>query len=96
MHGFWKRKLPAFLLALVLVTSLIPAAAAVEPCPDGKHNWGAWVVTLEATCNKEGKQAQYPARTCGITEGRGYLLRPVFTITKRLVILRPCGQDGRS
>ena len=32
MNGFWKKKLPAFLLAMTLVISLVPAAGAVEDC----------------------------------------------------------------
>ena len=41
MHGFLKKKLPAFLLALVLIASLVPAAAAADPlCPQGgEHDW---------------------------------------------------------
>ncbi len=36
MNGFWKRKLPAFVLAFVLVAGLIPAAGAVEA---HEHVW---------------------------------------------------------
>ncbi len=57
MHGFWKRKLPAFLLALVLVTSLIPAAGAVvkdhEHTP-GKMDYNTlehWVTCTDLECD---------------------------------------------
>ena len=61
MHGFWRKKLPAFLLALVLVSSLIPAAAASGNCPQGgEHDWSPWTTTVEATCNKTGTEV----RTC--------------------------------
>ena len=41
MKNFWKKQLPAFLLAVLLVAGAMPAALAAN-CPDGKHNWGAW------------------------------------------------------
>ncbi len=39
MNGFWKKKLPAFLLAMTLVISLVPAAGAVEDCAEGQHDY---------------------------------------------------------
>jgi len=38
MKNFWKRKLPAFLLALILAAGLVTPALAA-PCGDGKHNY---------------------------------------------------------
>lgn len=44
MNGLWKKRVPAFLLTLVMIVSLMPAALADETtCPnatDGVHTWG--------------------------------------------------------
>ena len=55
MNKFWKKKLPALLLALVLVAGLVPSAAAVEPHEhtyigakwqsDGAEHWHQCTVT---------------------------------------------------
>lgn len=46
MSGFWKKKVPAFLLALVMVVGMVPAAMATEVTPDHNgenHNsWSEW------------------------------------------------------
>ena len=49
MNNFWKRKVPAFLLTLVMLASLAPAALAVSAlCTDGKaHTWSEWAVSEE-------------------------------------------------
>ena len=39
MNGFWKKKLPALLLALVMVAGMVPTALAAD-C--GHNNWGSW------------------------------------------------------
>lgn len=39
MNGLWKKRIPAFFLTLVMIVSLMPAALAVDPCPDGNHDW---------------------------------------------------------
>ena len=39
MKGFWSRKLPAFVLALIMTAGVMPAALAAD-C--GHNNWGAW------------------------------------------------------
>ena len=41
MNRFWKKRLAAMLLAVVMVAGMMPAAMAAD-CPDGKHQWGAW------------------------------------------------------
>ena len=90
MHGFWKRKLPAFLLALVLVTSLIPAAAAAEPCPDGSITGEPGLLHLRPLAIKK-ENRHIPARPAELPRTRLFM-RPVFTITKRPVILRPAAR----
>ena len=61
MNNFWKRKVPAFLLTLVMLASLAPAALAVTPpasvgdCDPGKiHSWGSGIVHTEPTCTAKG------------------------------------------
>lgn len=61
MNRFWKRQLPAFVLTLVMLVGLAPAALADENCPSGgSHNWSNWVVTIAPTCKTPGTEA----RTC--------------------------------
>ncbi len=40
MNGFWKRRLPAVLLALTLVVSLLPAALAADNTH--QYNTSTW------------------------------------------------------
>ena len=52
MNNFWKRKVPAFLLTLVMLASLAPAALA-----DCAHNnWGPWITQTKSTCLVPGKE----------------------------------------
>ena len=45
MRGFWKKKLPAFLLAMTMAVSLAtPAAMAL---PDHNYNYSKWVTDAE-------------------------------------------------
>ena len=39
MNRFWKKRLPAILLAMVMVLGMVPAAMAAD-C--GHNNWGGW------------------------------------------------------
>ena len=91
MHGFWKRKLPAFLLALVLVTSLIPAAAAAD-CSGGEHDWSPWTTTIEADCNKVGTEVRTCSK-CNTPETRSV---PATGVHDYEVISNTatCGKDG--
>lgn len=53
MNGLWKKRIPAFLLTLVMIVSLMPAALATEDpagdppappqgtCADGNHVWSS-------------------------------------------------------
>lgn len=70
MNNFWKRKVPAFLLTLVMLASLAPAAFALKPGYDANstyhwntndtahqeaHNYGnATYTTIPATCHSTG------------------------------------------
>ena len=38
MNRFWKKRLPAILLAMVMVLGMVPAAMAAD-CPSGQHQW---------------------------------------------------------
>jgi len=59
MNTFWKRKLPAFLLALVLAAGLMPSAMAVEHTSDHRlsewkyNNTEHWKECLEAGCSEQ-------------------------------------------
>ena len=53
MKRFLKKQLPAILLALTMMVSLLPAAVAAD-CPDGNHQWDAGTVTVEPTCTTSG------------------------------------------
>jgi len=62
MRRFWKKQLPAALLALIMMVSLVPAALAVGcTSENGEHTWGDWTLTNPPTCNKDGVET----RTCG-------------------------------
>ena len=53
MKRFFRKQLPAILLALTMMVSLVPAAMA-EDCPDGNHQWDSGTVTEEPTCTTSG------------------------------------------
>lgn len=67
MNNFWKKKVPAFFLTLVMLASLAPAALAVEECAPSAHIWSAWATTVQPTCNKEGTQVR-SCTVCGKPE----------------------------
>ena len=59
MNGLWKKRIPAFLLTLVMIVSLMPAALADEPndentSPEGHTHSFSWATTKEATCTEAG------------------------------------------
>lgn len=65
MNNFWKRKVPAFLLTLVMLASLAPAALA-----DCAHNnWGPWITQTKSTCLVPGKE-QRKCNDCNETQER--------------------------
>ena len=53
MKRFFRKQLPAILLALTMMVSLVPAAMAGD-CPDGNHKWDSGTVTVEPTCTTSG------------------------------------------
>ena len=67
MNNFWKRKVPAFLLTLVMLASLAPAALAEH---DGQHNFtGDWTTVRESTCTVKGEaQRKCTVENCNVTE----------------------------
>lgn len=75
MNGLWKKRVPAFLLTLVMIVSLMPMALAegeqggenspvTGPVDQNTctHDWGGWVTTNSPTCSNEGVETQ----TCSI------------------------------
>lgn len=62
MKRFFHKRLPAMLLALVLMLGTVPLAAADEPAPQTvdpstcSHQWSAWEVVTPANCKDEGLQ----------------------------------------
>lgn len=67
MNNFWKRKVPAFILTLVMLASLAPAALAVH---DGPHNYTVdWTTVRESTCTVKGEaQRKCTVENCNVTE----------------------------
>lgn len=55
MNGLWKKRIPAFLLTLVMIVSLMPAALAVD-CAENAHIWDAGTITDEPTCVNAGSK----------------------------------------
>ena len=73
MRKLWKKQLPAAVLALIMMISLVPLAGAVDPCPDGSHTWEA-TNTKAATCTEAG----YEKQTCKICNAtQEVTLRPL-------------------
>ena len=58
MKRFFRKQLPAILLALTMMVSLVPAAMAAD-CPDGNHQWDSGTVTEEPTCTRSGVKTYY-------------------------------------
>ena len=73
MKRFWKKQLPALLLALIMTVSLVPAAMADGPCTgegsNGEHQWSEWAITNPPTCSEEGTEAR-TCTLCGQPESR--------------------------
>nr|WP_325213250.1 S-layer homology domain-containing protein [uncultured Oscillibacter sp.] len=81
MNNFWKRQVPAFLLTLVMLASLAPAALAEtewksdedyhweEDDEEGKakHVWYPWATNTEPTCGKSGLRSRY-CKVCRYVE----------------------------
>jgi len=71
MKRFWKKQLPAFALALVMLAGLVPAALAAPGATEGgdctsanrQHAWDSGKVYEEPTCVKKGTRV-YLCQTC--------------------------------
>ena len=75
MNNFWKKKVPAFFLTLVMLASLAPAALAVEWKSNSSshwtedssgtksslasHSWTNWLTVKESTCGASGLKSHY-------------------------------------
>ena len=65
MKRFFKKQLPAILLALTMMVSLVPAAMAVDCTLNGQeHTYGSWSVTTKPTCTDAGVQERI-CSVCG-------------------------------
>lgn len=90
MRRFWKKQLPAFLLTLIMMISLVPAAMAA--CEDG-HTPGNWEITKEATCTESGLEIQ-KCTICG-AELDSRVISPTghnYSVTKETAAT--CEEDG--
>lgn len=92
MNGFWKKKLPAFLLTLVLITGLMPAALAVEECGDDAHSWSGWAAVGEPTCAEAGREVRACA-VCGKAESRPIAATGIHEY-KAETDTATCGKEG--
>ena len=66
------RRIVALLLALLLLTALLPAQAEAPQAgcpgsPDGEHQWGDWQVIQQPSCTVPGKRA-HSCKRCGKRE----------------------------
>ena len=52
MNGLWKKRVSAFLMALVMIASLMPMALAAD-CT-GEHQWDSGHVTKAPSCTETG------------------------------------------
>lgn len=77
MNRFWKKQLPALLLALVMLAGLAPAALAVPSASAGTrrcvssdgHLWDSGTVLKEADCSNQGIRVYTCTRSgCSATE----------------------------
>ena len=74
MRKLWKKQLPAAVLALIMMISLVPLAGAVgdegtPPCQDGNHTWSDWVESVPPKCNAGGTEVR-SCEICGTPESR--------------------------
>ena len=75
MNGLWKKRIPAFLLTLVMIVSLMPAALAAD-CPDGNHQWDGGEITEEPTCINAGERTY----KCTVSDCTAVKTEPAGTI----------------
>ena len=90
MNNFWKRKVPAFILTLVMLASLAPAALAV--C--STHNWGEWEVSKAPTCKDFGMEIR-TCKVCGMPDTQTRQLNPTRVHAyKEISNTATCGLSG--
>ena len=88
MKRFFKKQLPAILLALTMMVSLVPAAMAAEDCTlnGQEHRYDSWSVTKEPTCTDAGVQERScsvcGAKDTGSVEPLGHDFSGAGTTTK--------------
>lgn len=96
MKRFFKKQLPAILLALTMMVSLVPAAmAVVEDCTlnGQEHTYGSWSVTRKPTCTDAGVQERIcsvcGAKDTGSVEPLGHDFSGEGTTTKSPTCTEP-------
>ena len=95
MKRFFKKQLPAILLALTMMVSLVPAAMAAKDCTlnGQKHTYGSWSVTTEPTCTDAGVQERIcsvcDAKDTGSVEPLGHDFSGEGTTTKSPTCTEP-------
>ena len=95
MKRFFKKQLPAILLALTMMVSLVPAAMAVEDCTlnGQEHTYGSWSVTTKPTCTDAGVQERIcsvcGAKDTGSVEPLGHDFSGEGTTTKSPTCTEP-------
>ena len=62
-----KRIVLAFMCMIMCVFCIAGAAACDTTCANDAHEWGAWVVSTQPTCEEEGVQTR-ECSLCGVTE----------------------------
>lgn len=93
MNNFWKKKVPAFFLTLVMLASLAPAALA-ENYASGTHEWSDWATTIPATCKAPGTEVRSCIKSgCTATETRTVSATGVHNFTD-LKDTATCGEAG--
>ena len=95
MKRFFKKQLPAILLALTMMVSLVPAAMAVKDCTlnGQEHTYGSWSVTTKPTCTDAGVQERIcsvcGAKDTGSVEPLGHDFSGEGTTTKSPTCTEP-------
>ena len=94
MKRFFRKQLPAILLALTMMVSLVPAAMAVDCTLNGQeHTYGSWSVTTKPTCTDAGVQERIcsvcDAKDTGSVEPLGHDFSGEGTTTKSPTCTEP-------
>lgn len=97
MKRFFRKQLPAILLALTMMVSLVPAAMAAD-CPDGNHQWDSGTVTEEPTCTRSGVKTYYcTVGGCTATKTESVATTDHdYRVDSSLSVPATCQQEGKT